>query len=48
MRCHQLREYALEGHCLHHLILVKPVQVRRIAVLPDNGEYAGQEATNNR
>lgn len=28
-------KYELEGHCLHRLILVLPVQVRRIAVLPE-------------
>lgn len=27
-------KYALEGHCLHRLISVLPVQVRRIAVFP--------------
>ena len=36
MRCRQLRKYALEGHCLHRLISVLPVQVRRIAVFPDS------------
>lgn len=29
-------KYALEGHCLHRLISVLPVQVRRIAIFPDS------------
>lgn len=39
---------ALEGHCLHHLISVLPVQVRRIAVFPDSeNELNRGLSTNN-